>query len=380
MPGMDPVHIAIGLLTVGAMIGVIGLLEPICRRYNLVDHPNDRKRHGEAVPVAGGIALILVVTPSMLGAAVVEHISFHHSWWIAMATGLALLAVGTLDDRRGLTPRVRLIIQVAAALTLVYAGNFRVTSLGTLGSLGWTSVPFTVLLIVAFLNACNMVDGADGLLGAVLLPPMIAIAALSNVPLSWGAGILAAAVCGFLLFNWPAASGPRRQHRIFLGNGGVLFIALISAALMVRASGAGGPLFPGSVPWLVMIPLIELSTTCVRRIVNRVSPMSGDRGHLHHRLLAKGLSPAALARGYLGVAVMTTFVGALMPLTDIDGIVLWAGAAAILSGATLLELWFSTRSAQPVSPSVPSVSGLQLLQVMPTAGDPARPGVGTKLD
>jgi UDP-GlcNAc:undecaprenyl-phosphate GlcNAc-1-phosphate transferase len=361
---MDPVHVVVWLLVVGAMVGVIGLLEPICRHYNLLDHPDERKQHGESVPLAGGLALMLVVAPSMLGAAVVERISFHPSWWVAMGTGMALLAIGTIDDRRGLSPRVRLIVQIIAALTLVYLGNFRVTSLGTLGELGWTSVPFTVLAIVAFLNACNMVDGSDGLLGAVLLPAMVAIAALATAPLSWGAGILAAGVCGFLLFNWPLASGRRRNHRIFLGNGGVLFIALLSAALLVRATGGGGPLFPGSVPWLVMIPLIELATTCVRRIVHRMSPMSADRGHLHHRLLKRGVSPAALARGYLWVSVVLTIIGVLVPLFKVDGIFLWAGAATILTGATVVELLASMRS------RAVSVSGLQDAQDFPCARRP----------
>jgi UDP-GlcNAc:undecaprenyl-phosphate GlcNAc-1-phosphate transferase len=353
---MNPVHLVVGLLIVGAMVGVVGLLEPICRRYNLLDHPDERKQHGESVPLAGGLALMLVVAPSMLGAAVVERISFHPSWWVAMGTGLALLAIGTIDDHRGLSPRVRLMVQIVAALSLVYLGNFRVTSLGMLGELGWTSVPFTVLAIVAFLNACNMVDGSDGLLGAVLLPPMVAIAALATAPLSWGAGILAAGVCGFLLFNWPDASGRRRNHRIFLGNGGVLFIGLMSAALLIRATGRGGPLFPGSVPWLVMIPLIELATSCVRRIVHRVSPMMADRGHLHHRLLKRGVSPATLARGYLWVSIVVTIVGAFVPLLQVDGIVLWAGAATILTGATLIELLASMRSR--------AVSGLQDAQVV----------------
>jgi hypothetical protein len=65
-------------------------------------------------------------------------------------------------------------------------------------------------------------------------------------------------------------------------------------------------------------------------------------------------------------------------MTDTDGIVLWAGAALILSGAIFLELGFSTQSAHPASAA--SVSGLQLLQVVPNAGDPAHAEVHTKLD
>ena len=205
-------------------------------------------------------------------------------------------------------------------------------------------MPFTVLVIVSFLNACNMVDGADGLLGSVLLPPLVAIAFIADAPLSLGAGMLAATVFGFLLFNWPVKSAARSRLRVFMGNGGVLFIALFTAAILIQASGRDGPLLPGAVALLTLIPLMDLATTCVRRIVHRVSPMSADRGHIHHRLLLAGLSPTQIAVIYLGVSAAATLTGVLLPRAGVDGFWLWAIAAAILTTATLLEIWLSTRA------------------------------------
>jgi UDP-GlcNAc:undecaprenyl-phosphate GlcNAc-1-phosphate transferase len=324
--------------------GLLVLLRPVCRKLQLVDHPDERKQHGESVPLAGGVAMLLVVLPTMLGAATLQTISFHPQWWVVLFAAVGLLFVGMVDDRVPLKAGTRMVVQVSAALALVYAGGFRVESMGALGELGRFSVPFTVLVIVSFLNACNMVDGADGLLGSVLLPPLVAVALIAGAPLSWGAGMLAAVVFGFLLFNWPARSATRSRLRVFMGNGGVLFISLFTAAILIRASGRDGPLLPGSIALLTLIPLMDLATTCVRRIVHRVSPLSADRGHIHHRLLMAGLSPTQIALSYLGVTVAATLAAVVLPRIGADDFWLWTIAAAILTSATMIEIWRSTRA------------------------------------
>jgi UDP-GlcNAc:undecaprenyl-phosphate GlcNAc-1-phosphate transferase len=324
--------------------GLLMLLRPVCRKLRLVDHPNERKQHGESVPLAGGVAFMLVIVPTMLCAAAIQTVSIQPEWWVVLFTAIGLLVVGIVDDRVELKAGTRMIGQLVAALILVYVGHFRVESMGALGELGRAAAPFTVLLIVSFLNACNMVDGADGLLGSVLLAPLVAIAFIADAPLSWGAGMLAASVCGFLVFNWPARSAARSRLRVFMGNGGVLFIALFTAAILIKASGQDGPLLPGAVALLTLIPLTDLATTCVRRIVHRVSPLSADRGHIHHRLLLKGLSHAQVAWVYLSVTAAATLTAILMPRLGLDDLWLWTIAAALLTSATMLEIWFSTRA------------------------------------
>jgi UDP-GlcNAc:undecaprenyl-phosphate GlcNAc-1-phosphate transferase len=331
-----------GLAVVTA--GLLMLLRPVCRKLRLMDHPSERKQHGESVPLAGGVAFMLVIVPTMLCAAAIQTVSIHPQWWVVLFTALGLLAVGIVDDRVALTARTRMVAQLVAALTLVYVGHFRVESLGALGELGQASVPFTVLLIVTFLNACNMVDGADGLLGSVLLPPLVAIAFIADAPLSWGAGMLAATVCGFLVFNWPVKSAARSRLRVFMGNGGVLFIALFTAAILIQATGQDGPLLPDAAALLTLIPLLDLATTFARRIVHRVPPMSADRGHIHHRLLMKGLSPTQIALTYLGVSAAATLTAVWLQRAGADGSWLWAIAATILTTATMREIWLSTRA------------------------------------
>jgi UDP-GlcNAc:undecaprenyl-phosphate GlcNAc-1-phosphate transferase len=341
--GMDIGRIAVWITLVAATVAALFVLRPLCYRYNLLDHPDERKQHGTPVPVAGGIAMLLVIAPTMLGATVIDQRTFYGHWWIVLAAAMALLCVGMIDDRRGMKAGPRLVVQLLAALAVVYIGDFKVTSLGALGELGAYSGAFTVLVIVTFLNACNMVDGADGLLGSVLLPPLVAIAVIANEPLNWGSGLLAAAVLGFLILNWPAKVGRRARMRVFMGNGGVMFIGLFTAAVLIRATGSGsGVLRPGTVPMLVLIPLAELATTCVRRVIRRVSPLLPDRGHLHHYLLYHGFSPRQLAWTYLMVSTVSTAAIVLMSRSRLDGLWLWAAGAALLTTVTLAEIWRST--------------------------------------
>jgi UDP-N-acetylmuramyl pentapeptide phosphotransferase/UDP-N-acetylglucosamine-1-phosphate transferase len=287
--------------------------------------------------------MALIATPALVAAHLLGVVTLDQSWKVVLTTALALLYIGIIDDRRDLGALGRMVAQVGAALALVYLGGFRVETLGALGDLGRFSVPFTILVIVTFLNACNMVDGADGLLGAVLLPPMLSIALVAAPPLSAGAGLLAAVITGFLFYNWPASSRWRSRLRTFMGNGGALFIALCVAAVLIRASGRGGPILPGGVALLTLIPLADMATTCVRRIIHRVSPLSADRGHIHHRLMQQGLTPGQLATGYLLLSASASVTAVLLSLRGVDGIWLWTMAALILTSATLAEVWFSTR-------------------------------------
>ena len=335
-------RLAVWAILVAATVAILALLRPLCYRFNLLDHPTERKQHGAPVPVAGGIAMLLVIAPTMLGATVVDPQTLFSHWWVVLVAAVTLLAVGMIDDRRGMSAGHRLLIQTIAAVALVYVGDFKVTSLGSLGELGSWTAPFTVLLIVSFLNACNMVDGADGLLGSVLLPPLVGIAIIANEPLNWGSGLLAATVLGFLVYNWPANSAKRTNRRVFMGNGGVMFIGIFMAALLIHATVPGGPLRPGTVPLLVLIPLAELATTFVRRIVRRMSPLSPDRGHLHHYLLHHGFTPRRLAWTYLLVSSASTAFIIWLSRTGVDGFWLWAIGAVLLTSVTLAEIWRSS--------------------------------------
>lgn len=357
-------RIVFSLLILSAIACLIPLLTPLAQRLLLVDHPNERKQHGEPVPLVGGIAMACAIAPGMLLLAMFAPFPVVPRMWISVSVAIGMLGIGTIDDYRSLPSNFRLIAQILGALVLANIGGYQVHSLGALGELGVWSLPFTVLVVVTFMNACNMVDGADGILGCTLLPMFVAVALVSHPPLSWGTAMMAALVFGFLVFNWPGSASRTRRRRIFLGNGGVMFVATMGAALLIRACTSGdSPLTAGSAPWLTMIPLVEMATTIVRRAARQISPMRSDRGHLHHRALAGGMSPGRLAASYLAASTVCAAIGALGPQAGIPDALLWAGAVTVLATAATLEMWRAIRVPPSATSAVSSaVSGLQVLQ------------------
>src|SRR5512147_1798687 len=133
---MDSGRIAIWIGLVAAAAAIIALLRPLCRKLQLIDHPDERKQHGESVPLAGGLGMALVAVPAMVGAHALGVVSLDQGWWVVFGTAVALLVVGIIDDRVDLGASARMVAQIGAALALVYLGDFRVESLGALGELG----------------------------------------------------------------------------------------------------------------------------------------------------------------------------------------------------------------------------------------------------
>ena len=121
--------------------------------------------------------------------------------------------------------------QAAAALIVIYGGGVRIEQLGPVFgmgemTLGWLSVPFTVFATVGLINATNMIDGADGIAGALIAAALLMLAAAAwyagNLGLALVTLVIMAATLGFLAHNFPLPW--RRRARVFLGNGGSAFL------------------------------------------------------------------------------------------------------------------------------------------------------------
>ena len=207
------------------------MLRPVAIRMSLTDKPADRKLHKGEVPLIGGIAIYL----ALIAAAVTD--SFISGWsgfgslqlQSFFAGGGLLLAVGVLDDWRGLSPAIRFVAQIGAGLIMIYGGGIVLYDLGyllptgELLMLGSLAVPFTVFATVGVINAINMCDGLDGLSGNMTL---VSLAGLGIANSIWGGlthlqllNVLSAAIAGFLVFNqriWTQRAmvflGDCRQH------------------------------------------------------------------------------------------------------------------------------------------------------------------------
>jgi UDP-GlcNAc:undecaprenyl-phosphate GlcNAc-1-phosphate transferase len=251
------------------------------------------------VPRLGGVAVciattvgILVTLPSALAR---PHASTDHpaTFFVGLlAASLLLFAAGVVDDLYNLPPRSKLLAQIAAALVAWQAGIHvdQFTLFGGASSLdlGALSLPVTVLWIVGVTNAFNLIDGLDGLatgIGLVALTTTLAVALkLGNGDVALVCAALAGALLGFLRYNI-------RPARIFLGDSGSLFVGFMLAVLSVHGSTKSAAAVLVVVPVLVLaLPLIDTALAIVRRWLRGKPIFGADERHLHHRLVAIGLT------------------------------------------------------------------------------------------
>ena len=275
------------------------------RRFDWLDHPSRRKLHSNPVPLMGGVAMYMafvVAIPVAHSRTVVEEGS------VVLAGTTLLLLTGIIDDRRGMSPRIKLSAQVVAALLLVLGGVHISIFANDL-----LNILTTVVWVVGICNAMNLLDNMDGLSGGVaaIACAMFAILAVMNgqIWVSVVAAVLFGAILGFLWFNWNPAS-------IFMGDAGSLMLGFLLAVLAIKLR------FPGVEPeraWVapllvLAVPIVDTSLVTISRIRRGVSVAAGGRDHVSHRLLLIGLSVrqavglvylAALMGGATAIAVTT---------------------------------------------------------------------------
>ncbi len=315
------------------MVSVIAirLMTPIAIKIGLVDKPGGHKLHEDHVPLVGGIAIYLSVFLAwilmpLLGIATINS--------IFVAAGGLLFAVGLIDDRIDLSVKLRLAMQIAAALMLVYSQvvlkDFGFILSDELVTLGILAIPLTVFATVGVINAMNMIDGIDGLAGLVSFTSLTLLLVVAYVSASKIQMLLIVcvmgAVTGFLLFNMRWKGGDKAH--IFLGDAGSTILGFLFAYLFISLSqGEQRAMSPVTGLWLFAIPLMDTVGVMIRRIWLKKSPFSADRGHLHHLLLDSGflihhavlfiaslqlvLGVIGLAWYYLGIPDSVSFIAFL---------------------------------------------------------------------
>jgi UDP-GlcNAc:undecaprenyl-phosphate GlcNAc-1-phosphate transferase len=278
------------------------VLTPIVRRValrlGLLDHAlSSRKIHGTPIPRIGGIAIVIAFYAPLVGLTVFQSgigdlfLSQREHVLGLFAGGLAIALLGLYDDLRGTKARLKFLVQFGVA-GLLYHWGFRVEVLANpLGSpiaLGWISLPFTLLWIVGVINAMNLIDGLDGLAGGVALVAVIITFVVSvqrGHPLMMlFTSALAGSILGFLFYNFNPAS-------IFMGDTGSMFLGFVLSTTAIqtnqKASTAVAVLIPGVA---LGLPLLDTLLALTRRAVRGRPLFQADREHIHHRLIAQGLS------------------------------------------------------------------------------------------
>lgn len=318
----------------------IKLLRPVAAIVGLVDMPDSRKQHAGHVPLVGGLA---IYCGSML--AFVLFIPFSEKIAYLLVTASFVMLTGMIDDIKDLGVKVRLLVQVAASLVMIYGTGLQIESLGDLFgfgevSLGIWSVPFTLLAVIGVINAFNMVDGIDGLAAGLALIAILGIVgfeALSgrfqNIEYLI---LLAFALIPFLLTNLCIIS----KRKIFMGDAGSMFVGYVIAWELINISqGVDQSIEPVNALWCVAIPVVDTLGVMCRRMKKGQSPFKPDREHLHHIFMRAGLSDRWALVVILGSAVVILMLG-LVVQVFIPGVAFYLFAALFFGyGYLLLHAW-----------------------------------------
>ncbi|MFP4106578.1 MAG: glycosyltransferase family 4 protein [Phycisphaerae bacterium] len=304
------------LVAVILSFGISFFAVPMCRtlafRLGMLDMPRRHKRHAEPTPLMGGVAIFLaIVLPSMLVLSLARiWAATGIPWWIddwqwlavhipgaadrapmgltVLIGAFALHVLGLLDDKYDLGPWVKLGVQLAAAVLVVWLGGLRVLTLAG----PWMSFLGTVLWLVLLTNSFNFLDNMDGLATSVAA---ICTGALLAVAMGGGQFFVAGWCClilgallGFLPYNFPPA-------RMFMGDAGSLpigfLLGVVSVLITYVSPGSEQVGYAVFVPLVVMaVPIYDTVSVMWIRIREKRNPMLGDRRHFSHRLLRRGMS------------------------------------------------------------------------------------------
>lgn len=293
----------------------------------LYDAPDgDRRMHNLPVPRLGGVAVFLGAAAVALtlfvrtqprftvpGEVGVAQIRFLAGAFIGSGF---LFVVGLVDDIRGLSPSLKLIAQITAASIAVYfAPPIPSIALGYGPgiTLGWVMIPIAILWMVGVTNVFNFIDGLNGLAGGIAVVGCATIIAtslaLGNLVVLLPTVALLGALLGFLRYNYPRAS-------IFLGDSGSLSIGFLLAAFSLYASVNSFGAVLIIIPLVtVAVPLMDGTLAILRRWLRHVPVSGADARHIHHRLLALGISPQRAAVLLWALAGIIAAFGLLISLT-----------------------------------------------------------------
>lgn len=295
---LHPNTIVAFLLSFVVSLYVTNVIIKYSLRVGIGDEPLlKRKIHTKRTPNLGGIAVFI--------ATMVAYFAFSdYNNSIRpdkiFSISILLFFVGIKDDFEPLTPKIRLLFEFLCAFFIIYITDVRLLTLWGIFGIStlpvWASYILSSLFIVTCINAYNLIDGIDGLLGSISLLGAICFGILFNMTGEWLWTLLCVALCGsligFLIYNWHPA-------KIFMGNGGALFLGTIFACFALKFMQNSNVLTSENIHIaaphtialsIISLPLIDLICVFIYRIISGYPPFVADNRHIHHRFLAMGLN------------------------------------------------------------------------------------------
>jgi UDP-GlcNAc:undecaprenyl-phosphate GlcNAc-1-phosphate transferase len=308
--------------------GATPMARRLALRLGVIDRPNARKLHVNPIPLLGGVAIY----GAFIAALLLFGNRFRLQELLSILVGASLMSfLGLWDDRRSLSPLLKLGGQILAASILIFTG----VRIGTF-PWEWVNILVTLGWVVVITNAMNLLDNMDGLssgVGATAALYFLLLAAMNDQYLvgALSAGLVGACL-GFLVYNFNPAS-------IFMGDAGSLFLGFILAAVGIKLRFPEGlEIVTWMVPVTVLgLPLFDTALVIISRLRRGFNPLTTPgKDHLSHRLVALGYTRReAVLICYLicaGLGVVALFI---TQATVVEGYVV----GGIVALAALVALW-----------------------------------------
>ena len=268
------------------------LVKRLAYRIGAIDVPKDgRRMHKQPTPRLGGLAIFGAF---LLAVAVTGRLTPQRIWILVGAAVIVIL--GVFDDRNALGAKFKFVIQIVAAAIPVLFGGLRIAMFTNpflfsdelYLNLGALSAPITILWIVAITNAVNLIDGLDGLavgVSSIASMTMLAVALfIGETEIAVLLAALAGACVGFMPYNLNPAT-------IFMGDTGSTLLGYMLATLSIQGLFKVYAIISFAVPFLILgLPIFDTAFAILRRVLSGRSPLSPDRGHVHHRLIDMGFN------------------------------------------------------------------------------------------
>ena len=274
----------------------IPVIIQVAKSKKLFDEPDERKVHKAVIPTLGGLGIFAgFIIATLMG--VQKDLAAELQYFAAAS--IVIFFLGIKDDIMVLSATKKFIGQLLAAGIVIKFGGIQITNMH--GLLGIYKIPYiasiclTVFTIIVITNSFNLIDGVDGLAGSLGLLTTLVFGVYftlnGDILYAVMALSLAGSLLGFLLYNFSPA-------KIFMGDTGSLLLGLINSILVIKfITTAGNPASRVSLEAapaigfaILMIPLFDTLRVFGSRILDRRSPFSADRSHVHHFLLDLGFS------------------------------------------------------------------------------------------
>lgn len=328
VPGTDvTVYLLIFASALAVAVGGTPMVRRLALRLGVVDQPSARKIHVSPIPLMGGVAIYLAFVAGLL----IFGNRFRIHELIGIVVGATLVSfLGVWDDRRGLSPLLKLAGQFLAASILVLTGV-------VIGTFAWQPLNIAVTLawVVAITNATNLLDNMDGLSGGIGAAAAIFFLLLAAMNQQYLVGALSAALLGaclgFLRYNFNPAS-------IFMGDAGALFLGFMLAAVGIKLRFPDGvEMVTWMVPVLILgLPLFDTTLVILSRLRRGLNPLTTPgKDHVSHRLVAMGYSRREavlvcyLVCAALGIAALFITQAGIVDGYVVGGIVAAVGVWAL---------------------------------------------------